>query len=298
MTTITRDAKSWSEERTALASKLAEACPTDLGKAVIVTGSVARGVADRYSDVEMRFLVDALQPITVYQDWLRSAGGLVEPEENAEHMSGTHTKSWHDGVFVETLWQPWSALDATLGAVLLAETHDHWMLTEAWRLADAMPVRAHGRLTVWQERLKEYPDALRNRLITQSASIWTAPAWWPSSVVTIWPLAERDARLALAQRLTGYLERGLRILFALNRCWEPDYKWLASERRRLAIKPGELMSRVNSVFALESPRESVRTCLALLIDILTLASEEYDVAAPRERLKEALDVGHLPPPRG
>jgi len=276
MTTITRDAKSWSEERTALASKLAEACPTDLGKAVIVTGSVARG-----------FLVDALQPITVYQDWLRSAGGLVEPEENAEHMSGTHTKSWHDGVFVETLWQPWSALDATLGAVLLAETHDHWMLTEAWRLADAMPVRAHGRLTVWQERL-----------ITQSASIWTAPAWWPSSVVTIWPLAERDARLALAQRLTGYLERGLRILFALNRCWEPDYKWLASERRRLAIKPGELMSRVNSVFALESPRESVRTCLALLIDILTLASEEYDVAAPRERLKEALDVGHLPPPRG
>ncbi len=127
---------------------------------------------------------------------------------------------------------------------------------------------------------------------------WTAPAWWPTSVVNIWPLVARDARLALLDRVTGYLERGLRITFALSRCWEPDYKWLASEALRLTVKPGELVSRVNSALTLENPRESVRICLALLIDILTLASEEYDVAAARERIKEALDENHLPPSRG
>jgi hypothetical protein len=100
----------------------------------------------------------------------------------------------------------------------------------------------------------------------------------------------RDARLALVDRLTGYLERGLRILFALNRRWEPDFKWVASEALRLVVKPGELVS--------ENPRESVRTCLALLIDILTLAGEEYDVSVARERIKEALDENHLPPTRG
>src|SRR5690242_4479993 len=119
MTTSSMEATSWSLERRALAAKLADACPPELGQAILITGSVARGVADRYSDVEMRFLVDAPHPISVYYDWLRSVGGLVEPEDGAEYMSGTTTKSWHDGIFVEAFWQPWSALDAELDAVLL-----------------------------------------------------------------------------------------------------------------------------------------------------------------------------------
>jgi hypothetical protein len=298
MTTISKDATSWSVERRALAEELANSCPSELGQAVLITGAVARGVADRYSDVEMRFLVEEMQPISVYQDWLRSAGGSVEPEDDAERLTGTAIKSWHDGVLVGAFWQPWSALEATLEMILRAETDDHWTLTEAWRISDALPVRAHERLTTWQERLKEYPDAVRDRLIMGTLATWTDPAWWPASVVTIWSLAARDARLALLERMTRYVERGLRITFALSRHWEPDYKWLASEARHLTVKPGELVSRVNSALTFEHPRESVRTCLALLIDILTLASEEYDVSAARERIKEALDENHLPPARG
>ena len=47
MTTIGTDATSWSAERRALAAKLAGDCQPDLGQAVLITGSVARGVADR-----------------------------------------------------------------------------------------------------------------------------------------------------------------------------------------------------------------------------------------------------------
>ncbi len=36
--------------------------------AVVLTGSVARGVADRFSDIEIRFFVDALEPPDVYDD--------------------------------------------------------------------------------------------------------------------------------------------------------------------------------------------------------------------------------------
>jgi hypothetical protein len=297
MTTISKDATSWTVERRELAAKLAESCPPELGQAIIITGAVAHGVADRYADVELRFLVDEIQPISTCQDWLRSAGGLVEPEVSAERLTGTAIKSWHDSVLVGAFWQPWSALEATLSMILRAEIDDHLTLTEAWRITGALPVRAHERLTIWQERLKEYPDTLRDQLITETAATWTDPVWWPGSVVTIWPLVTHDARLALLERMTRYLERGLRIIFALSRCWEPDYKWLASEASRLRIKPGELLSRVNSALTLEHPRESVRTCLALLIDILTLASEEYDVSAAREQIKQALDENHLPPAR-
>jgi hypothetical protein len=298
MTTIGTDATSWSVERRTLAETLAASCPPQLGQAIIVTGSVARGVADRYSPVELRFLVDEIQPFPVYQDWLRSLGGLVELADDAERLTGAAIKSWHDGVLVGAFWQPWSALEATLDMILQAETDDHWTLTEAWRIAAALPARAHERLTALQGRLQEYPDALRDRLIGETTATWTTLPWWPASLVTIWPLVTRDARLALLERLTRYLQRGLRITFALNRCWEPDYTWLASEARRLTVKPGELVSRVNSALTLEHPRESVRMCLALLIDILTLASEEYDVSAARERVKEALDDNHLPPARG
>jgi hypothetical protein len=298
MTTIGTDATSWSVERRELAARLAASCPPELGQAIIITGAVARGVADRYSDVELRFLVDEIQPISIYQDWLRSAGGLVEPEHDAERLTGTAVKSWHDGVLIGAFWQPWSALEATLGMILRAEIDDHPTLTEAWRIGGALAVRAHERLTAWQERLKEYPDALREQLVMATAATWTDPAWWPASVVTIWPLVASDARLAVLERITRYLERGLRIVFALSRSWEPDYRWLASEAQRLTVKPGELVSRLNSALTLEHPRESVRTCLALLIDILTLASEEYDVLAAREQVKQALDENHLPPARG
>lgn len=298
MTTISKDATSWSVKRQELAEKLADSCPPELGQAILITGWVASGVADRYSDVELRFLVDEIQPISVYQDWLRSVGGLVEPEDDAERLTGTAIKSWHSGVLVGAFWQPWSALEATLEMILRAEVDDHWTLTEAWRIACALPVRAHERLTTWRERLKAYPDALRDRLITETMATWTDPAWWPGSVVTIWSLAARDTRLALLEQITRYLERGLRITFALSRRWEPDYKWLASEAPRLSVKPGALISRVNSALTLENPRESVRTCLALLIDILTLAGEEYDVTAAREQIKQALDENHLPPVRG
>ncbi len=298
MTTISKDATSWSVERRALAEKLASACPLELGQGIVVTGSVAQGVADIHSDVELRFLVDEIQPISVYQDWLRSVGGLVETEDNAERLTGTAIKSWHDGILAGAFWQPWSSLEATLEMILRAEIDEHWTLTEAWRIDDALPMRSHERLTTWQEQLKKYPDTLRDRLITETAATWTDPTWWPASVVTIWGLAAHDARLALLERMTRYLERGLRIVFALSRRWEPDYRWLASEAQRLTIKPGELVSRVNSALTLENPRESVRTCLALLVDILTLASEEYDVAVARERVKEALDELHLPPARG
>ena len=102
MTTIGTDATSWSAERRALAAKLAGDCQPDLGQAVLITGSVARGVADQYSDLEMRFLVEALQPISVYHEWLRSASGMVDLEENAEHVERD------DGRRVGTVGSSWS----------------------------------------------------------------------------------------------------------------------------------------------------------------------------------------------
>src|SRR5687768_9593891 len=56
----------------------------DLGHEIALTGSVSRGVADEFSDIELNFWVDELQRQDVYLDWLRGIG--VEPTPLIRNM--------------------------------------------------------------------------------------------------------------------------------------------------------------------------------------------------------------------
>jgi hypothetical protein len=291
------DAGAESQIRYALATKLAAQCPPGLAQAIAITGSVSRGYADRFSDIELLFLSDSPLPVGAYEDWLRSVGGRIEPEEMAWH-GGSLTKSWHEGIFVEGAWQPYTALDERLERIMRADTIDHWDLSEAWHIHDALILRDDGRLAAQQERLKTYPSALAERLVAAATEAWSDPHWWPVSLVNVWPVAERGLRMELAGRLEWIVSDGLRVLFALNKRWEPDYKWLEGESRKLRRAPDQLAARVNAIFSQAQARASVSMCLDLLDDILALAATEYDVTLVRERLNEIRDPDNLPKARG
>lgn len=51
-------------------SRLASRCPPELASAIAVTGSVSRGYADRFSDIELYFQVGDLLPVAMYEAWL------------------------------------------------------------------------------------------------------------------------------------------------------------------------------------------------------------------------------------
>jgi len=51
-----------------------EICFNDLGREIAVTGSVARGVADEYSDVELNLWVDVLPAAEGWRAWLEGMG--------------------------------------------------------------------------------------------------------------------------------------------------------------------------------------------------------------------------------
>jgi hypothetical protein len=162
---------------------------------------------------------------------------------------------------------------------------------------DALLLRDDGRLAAWQARLGDDPPQLAERLIAAATEAWRDLHWWPVSLVNIWPLVYRNVRMELAGRMEWLVNEGLRILFALNHQWEPDYKWLAGESRKLARRPDHLAERVNAIFTQSDARAAVSLCLALLDDILALAADDYDIALARERLSEARDYDHLPPAR-
>lgn len=296
MNTLPAEATSFSQARYEFARELAEYCPVELGQAIAITGSVARGVSDQFSDIELYFWVDEHQGLEAYRGWLSSQGAQVaiQPEEECVHGESLMTKSWYKGVFVEALWQPWAALERQLAPVLAAETTDHWQLTEAWHVADALVLREEARLSRWQEQLTHYPDALQAKLVEQATWGWGRPHWWPASIINIWPLVHRQAHLALAEALAWETEQMLRVLFAINRQWEPDWKWLAPQSQRLTRKPDRLVERVNALFLLPEPGERVRVCLQLILETLELVPPSYDMTRQKMQVREALHPEQVP----
>jgi len=110
--------------------------------------------------------------------------------------------------------------------------------------------------------------------------------------VNLWPLVYRDARIALAGRLIRETERALRLVFAVHRRWEPDWKWLASESGCLERAPERLVARVGRIMTFADPAHSATECLTLVLDALALAPAlapaRYDLDRQRRLVREAL----------
>ncbi len=61
-------------------------------------------------------------------------------------------------------------------------------------------------------------------------------------------LIRRNEILGLHERLVRDVHNVLRILFAINRQWEPDWKWARAATGELSIKPDRLAERINAIF--------------------------------------------------
>jgi len=70
----------------------------------------------------------------------------------------------------------------------------------------------------------------------------------------------------------------LRILFAINQQWEPDWKWLHVETEQLTIKPERLLESIDEIFTISQGEQRVARYLLLLRDVLALVPPQYDVA--------------------
>ncbi len=66
MTSLPSPTNDSSRFRRALAQQLTHRFNLQPNEEIALTGSVARGVADRFSDIEIRFLVDALELPDIY----------------------------------------------------------------------------------------------------------------------------------------------------------------------------------------------------------------------------------------
>ena len=262
------------DELRALAERFAQALPDEIDEALL-TGSVSRGEADELSDVEMLLVARETPPRL-------SALGIEMWQEDFFEQG---TIAWYtalvEGEVLEMAGWTHARVEGRLDGILGGEIIDHARFRFAEALVHGIPLRSAGAIGRWQERLADYPEALAESVVHAATEEWLEH-----------PLGVRahlrpGGRLALAAMLADDLQNVLRIVFALNRVWEPSWKRLPQLVAPLAIKPERLAERIDEAVA----ETSLRKTRELVLDTLLLAPEIPRVVLARERT--ALLLGEL-----
>lgn len=284
METLPPGASEASRLRYEQAQELARFCPPSLGQEIALTGSASVGLADEHSDIELNFWVDTLPSPDKRAHWLREAGAT---DITIDQMPIEDGSFWvtcrYRGIWIEAGWQEIRAQEELLGAILAGEVTEHARLMLAFIIQHAVSLRSGGLFVNWQQRLAHYPDALQARLIEEASLLWT----FPHLLISWWTLPQRDEWLRLHAILVRELHNALRVLFAINRQWEPEWKWIAQMTRSLALKPDRLAERINEVFA-SPPEQSLHLCLQLIYETLLLVPPPHDVSRALAALEDSL----------
>ena len=100
--------------------------------------------------------------------------------------------------------------------------------------------------------------------------------------------ARRPQPFILSDRLLLVTAASLRLLFALNRQWQPDWKWLPDVTRDLERQPERLVERVEATVVAPALDQRVAAALGLARDVLILAPPRPDIEQARAVVEHCL----------
>jgi hypothetical protein len=229
--------------------RLAERLPDGV-EDVVLTGSTSRGVADELSDIELLVVSDPAGdnlPLDGLDTW---SPGV----EGAQWFGG-----FFEGEFAELIWWTPAYVEERVRAIAAGEIVDRARIKAAEAIVNGVSLRGDGHAR-WAAQLATYPDGLAEKIVADAA------ADFRETDAQIQSVQRPGDSLALAGRVIDYAEALLRIVFALNREWEPGWKRLAARLEPLECKPEQLAERIDEAvrtFDLEALRELAAETLAL-----------------------------------
>jgi hypothetical protein len=238
--------------------------------ATLVAGSVARGLADDLSDIELdvywsRPPTDEERVAAVEGAGWGRVYADVDEHEWADGVSA-------DGVKVDVSGFTISTIDHYLDAVLAGDTEPE-LQVRATALRDGRVLSGGDVIETWRRRVEVYPEALAVAMVEQGLSL--------RSRERLEMLAARDDVVLLHRDLVDGVQGVLDALFGVNRVWcpHPFHKWLDWEATLLPTKPDGLVVRIRRLLV-SPPGEGMELVCAL-------AEETFDLA---ERLVPAYDA--------
>jgi hypothetical protein len=264
-----------SEQLQLSASRLVARIPLEVAPEVVLTGSVSRGVADDVSDVEMLVVTEEQLDLDTCFALARGAGLDRLGTWGPQGAETSRVSGYFERAPFELIWWSRAYADATIGPESAA----------ADAIANGVPLRTCGLLERWQERLRTYPEELAAARIEDAALTWGGFA--PAGLLTI---ARPGERLSLVERLVDDAVRVLRMLYAINRTWQPTTKRVAARAESLAVKPERLAERIEEALTEPDPLRALIVMTQLQLDTVMLAPPGPNVDRAKEWLAEGLAI--------
>ncbi|HEV2359708.1 MAG TPA: hypothetical protein VGZ23_19135 [bacterium] len=258
--------------------------------AAVVGGSVAKGWADEFSDLELTIFwfeapSDAERKQAIGQldcdIWKFDSYDQGQRGEAVEHLGlrsieidGTR----HNGTVMVSVQH----LTVREVEAHLEDVTDHWDTTVekqtlVYAIQHWLPLRGARLLDAWQARAAQYPDGLARKMVEEN--LWMGPWFYPEAY------ASRNDRLVLYRHFCMTTQRLLCVLLGLNRMYHPshEYKWLEHVAGKIKIAPQDLAGRLKGVFGgdlLAGGHELI----SLIHETLTLVEREMpEIDTRRER---------------
>lgn len=262
-----------------VAERIAAALPPVVEE-VVLTGSVSRGVADEISDIEMLLVTPIRLDLAECFEQARRVGLLNLDTWGVQGTEVSRVFGYYEGVPIEMIWWPHDFAEASIAALLSGE---HSASAEA--LANGIALRTVGLLATWQQQLRVYPEALAAARIEEAALTWGG--FDPTGFLT---LARPGERLALVEYLYNDAVRVLRIVYALNRVWQPTSKRLADRVQALPVKPERLAERIEEALTEPDPLRAMLVMSGLQADTADLSPPGPNIDRARRWLREVTAV--------
>jgi hypothetical protein len=264
-----------------VAERIATALPA-LVEEVVLTGSVSRGVSDEISDIEMLLVTTMRLDLAECFEHARRVGLDNLDTWGIQGTEVSRVFGYYEGVPIETIWWPHDFAEASVAALVSGE---HSAAAEA--LTNGIALRTVGLLETWQQQLRVYPEALVAARIEEAALTWGG--FHPTGFLT---LARPGERLALVEYLYSDAVRVLRIVYALNRVWQPSSKRLADRVQALPVKPERLAERIEEALTESDPLRAMLVMSELQGDTADLAPPGPNIDRARRWLREVTAVLH------
>ena len=266
-------------------------------KAMMVTGSVSRGWADRYSDVEMCAFWDKPPSLDERKAIIACMDGVMRRFEEAyigwdnfyvggDHQNGFEVECYHIGL---------KQVEEILSDVEKRLSHQF-----SAALRDALPLYGESLLRGWQARTHDFPQEAVKQMVVKVVQWFSG---WQ-----IWEMFARHREIpALLQHFVHAQDIILRILAPMNRAYyDITLKWYARNVEPWQIVPPNLAQRLREVFRLE-PLDAVYAQRDLVYETFDLieahlpgvdtisAREAFEQPPPWVRTPDELDteMGHI-----
>lgn len=239
---------------------------------VLLAGSVSRGLADEFSDIEVDVYWDSAPngqdrraPLEA-NDWI-----LVSAEEDENEWADSFLI---DGITVDTSQFLVSTLDDWINKVMVTGDTEPEYQVRITAIQQGIPLHNAPLLDQWRSRTEPYPDVLAHAMVEKGLELW------PRGRLEM--LAARDDVVLLRSDLVDNVQGILDALMAASRLYVPHpwHKWLDWETSQLTVTPPRLNERIRHLLTADAH--------AAVDQIIALIHETFDLV---DRFLPGLDTG-------